>query len=323
MLKKLLSTLVCLPFAFACFSAQLTATLQSGDQVTPFYGENAFVEAYEAAVDGDIITLSPGEFKSTDIKKSLTVIGAYAFTNDLSEATNLFNANVYADNVSIEGVRIREKVRIYHVDHLSISRCYIPLIEDKGGEYHTNTILTDCHVASFYALPLAQNMVLRNCCVNRFYSVNEKSNIILIENCNIPLWLKPGSTGYMQPYAIYRNCFLGGYSELPVSTKLESPSEFYDNLFVCFLGGALQNWTFDVSESIRNSNEWSYNYKVAASQVTDLLGSFKERIFNDKCYGVRDHKEYPAIPVVTSSEISTETDSEGNIHVKINASARD
>ncbi|MDE6768433.1 MAG: hypothetical protein K2J78_01770, partial [Muribaculaceae bacterium] len=194
MLKKLLSTLVCLPFAFACFSAQLTATLQSGDQVTPFYGENAFVEAYEAAVDGDIITLSPGEFSSPiDITKSVTIIGTYAFSEKPSEATMVKGFNVYADNVRIEGIRfIYYSFGIFATDHLTFSSCYIPKLEDMATDsniYHTNTMLVDCLIYECSAMEYSQNMVFRNCCINYFTDINDKTNVALIEKCNIPLWL--------------------------------------------------------------------------------------------------------------------------------------
>ena len=59
----------------------LTATLQQGEKMTPFYGVDAFYQAYQAADSGAVITLSAGTFTRVDtIKKSLTIIGSGAMS---------------------------------------------------------------------------------------------------------------------------------------------------------------------------------------------------------------------------------------------------
>ena len=52
------------------------ASLQHGDDVSVYYGGNAFVEAYSVAQTGDIITLSSGTFVPCDITKAITLRGA-------------------------------------------------------------------------------------------------------------------------------------------------------------------------------------------------------------------------------------------------------
>ena len=56
----------------------LTATLQHGDNVTVFTTQTAFANAYAAAVDGDVITLSPGQFNATNLTKSVNIYGTKA-----------------------------------------------------------------------------------------------------------------------------------------------------------------------------------------------------------------------------------------------------
>ncbi len=46
------------------------AMLQHGTNLTPFYGNDALINAYNAAQDEDIITLSPGVFNACDIPQS-------------------------------------------------------------------------------------------------------------------------------------------------------------------------------------------------------------------------------------------------------------
>lgn len=334
MLKKLLLALVCLPVAFAGFSAQLTATLQSGDKVTPFYGASSFVDAYNAAIDGDVITLSPGLFTSAEIQKSITVIGTYAFSTDESKTTRFSSLTVSADNVTLEGLRFTGTLLIKGADQLTVSRCYIPTlgeIEKTDHKYHDNTIITDCLVQNFEAMSLSKNAVIRNCSIRYFSNMNEAANLALVENCNIALFKKySGSTYYYrQPYAIYRNCILGLYNENTLDWGFptfspSSPSEFHNNLFngnylVISTSTRLKIWQINYGSCVNSGNLVSSDYDVSAESKTfmyDKFGQYKGR-------GPADHKEYPAIPSITSSEIDTKTDAEGNLHVKISATARD
>lgn len=341
MFKKIILALVCLSFTISGSAAKLTATLQSGDKITPFYGSNAFVEAYNAAVNGDIITLSPGEFNATNIEKSITVIGTYAFDTDLSKATQ-FSASVTIseDNVTLEGVRFTSYISdggviIKGADNLTINRCYIYLLNDIEKEehkYHNNTIITDCWIENFMAMSLSQNAVLRNCSVNYFNDTNEIGNPALIENCNVSRFRRFDSTySHNIPYAIYRNCCLGLYndgdSSSTPSVSFSAPNEFHNNCFYeCYY----------YSSNHINSKTWSLNFGSAVNDTNinvrvynikddpfPAYGRFNPYTKDGVSYGPIDHKSYPATPSVTSSDIDTKTDAEGNLHVKITATARD
>lgn len=62
---------------FTSAQASLMATLTHGSEIKLFYSANALKEAYAAAQDGDVITLSPGTFNATDFtSKKVTVRGA-------------------------------------------------------------------------------------------------------------------------------------------------------------------------------------------------------------------------------------------------------
>jgi len=59
---------------FAQTSTQ-TALLKHGNNITSYYGADAFIEAHAAATAGDIITLSSGTFNAPDITKAITLRG--------------------------------------------------------------------------------------------------------------------------------------------------------------------------------------------------------------------------------------------------------
>lgn len=55
----------------------LIATLMHGDEISTFQSSEALKQAYEKAVDGDVITLSSGTFNApSPITKAITIRGA-------------------------------------------------------------------------------------------------------------------------------------------------------------------------------------------------------------------------------------------------------
>lgn len=324
-----------MPLAFAGFAAQLTATLQSGDKVTPFYGSNAFKDALEAAVDGDIITLSAGNFSVSEVTKSVSIIGVYAFTTDAAKMTEMTSLTVSANNVTLEGIRFSNTLTIKGTENLTINRCYVVTLEDCAN--HNNTIVTDCLINCYGAMFYSNNTVIRNCCINYFADTNTSVNLALIENCNIPLFAYYSSSGfnsvYKRPYAIYRNCLLGLYTTSPVDKStpklnLYSPCEFNNIIFYTnYYDPSTSNYivAYDINY---NSCKTSNVYRMAQYGVTNFLGSFRYNSFasytaSGVTVGPQDHKEYPSVPVISSSEIDAKTDAEGLLHVKISATARD
>lgn len=331
MLKRFLLALILMPFAFAGFAAQLTATLQSGDKVTPFYGSNAFKDALEAAVDGDIITLSAGNFSVSEVTKSVSIIGVYAFSTDAAKMTQISSLTVSANNVTLEGIRFSYKLTINGTENLTINRCYVATLEDSAN--HNNTIVTDCLIDCYNAMSLSKNTVIRNCCINYFWDTNNSSNVALIENCNIPLF-RVTESSIAQPYAIYRNCLLGLYKHLQNGyayiLDLSSPSEFHSVNFYSNYNSSGQTssytvpWTINYGSCITdNVKQTGAKYFVTTNSSSFHYNSFESYSASGITVGPQDHKEYPSVPVISSSEIDAKTDAEGLLHVKISATARD
>ena len=103
--RLVLAVFVCL-FGVNNLLAQ-TAVLQHEGEVGMFYGPNSFVNAYNASVDGDVITLSEGNFNPCAISKSITVhgAGAYDYSDAGSFATRFTNYCVVESNPVIEGIK--------------------------------------------------------------------------------------------------------------------------------------------------------------------------------------------------------------------------
>ena len=90
--------------------SHLVATLDHEGTVSVFTGKDAFINAYEAAADGDVITLSSGAFNSKlTITKAISLYGAgmlpYESASILSDTLSIdipVNAN---HDLLIEGMR--------------------------------------------------------------------------------------------------------------------------------------------------------------------------------------------------------------------------
>ena len=76
-MKRLFLLLITAMTFGACAMAQdsRVATLQHGANFRTYYGADAFISAHEDASDGDVITLTAGEFNLCNISKAITVRG--------------------------------------------------------------------------------------------------------------------------------------------------------------------------------------------------------------------------------------------------------
>ena len=93
------------------------ATLQHGDDVSAFYGANAFVEAHTAAADGDIVTLSSGTFNApSQITKAITLRGAGVVSDTVAgTAPTLLPGDVL---INVAGQRLSAVPDGGHTDYL-------------------------------------------------------------------------------------------------------------------------------------------------------------------------------------------------------------
>lgn len=168
--------LIVMSFAALGVLAQTTrvATLTHAGVTTDYYGENAFVKAVEASVDGDLITLSEGLFKGTTINKSLNIrgngVGSTQITSDvtLDKSADEDEANHW---LNIEGITFNAYLRIqkpsstepYVVKDLCMKKCDIRFFyfdSYNSGGYYRST-LKNC---SFINCRITDEIDLYNVC---------------------------------------------------------------------------------------------------------------------------------------------------------------
>lgn len=133
------------------------ATLQHGDDVSVFYGQNAFVEAHAAAETGDIITLSSGTFVPCDITKAITLRGAgCAIDTVASTNPTIFGGNITlnvadtANFLTIEGMLFTNTVYYSTLYNPKYIRCNFTEI-GRYSSYHymNNAQFVNCIIDEF------------------------------------------------------------------------------------------------------------------------------------------------------------------------------
>lgn len=309
--------------AFYAQAQSLTATLQQGDKVTPFYGENAFRDAYEAAENGALITLSTGNHMRDgyfDVRKSITIIGSGAFGED-ETISYINNLNIYADDVRIEGLFIRESIEFREwVKNTRVLHCYA---KNLYGSEHTNTIIDQCVIDNNnIRWGDFKNLCIKNCMIRESESHSTNATFINDAIFKIP----GGNCGY----ATYRNCIMG-VDYWADDLTLQSPGVYYNNVFFRYDDNAerkdelaILKYAQGCVHSDNTIDTFNHLYggviDLTAMPNTTALGDDETKVGPE---GGSGFKFYPAIPRIISKKIDRQTDAEGKINVNIKVQAAD
>lgn len=310
-----------------------TATLQQGDKMTFFTGMSALQQAYEAASadGGDVITLSSGEFTAvTTIEKSVRIVGAYGLDPNDSYGTFIAGVvTVSANNVKLEGMYFKNDVTLAEITNCTIKRCWINNLKQSGT--HTNTLIDQCVVAYDYAIETGVNYGIKNTTIEHFAAMNTTANVANITNCLVWRFCRNTSSGYKQPYAIYKNNILGldCGANYDVTISLVSPSEFYNNYFYRMnsysnsSGYASYYVTCNFGTGCVNKNN-NYSSSSSALNVTFTFPNTMSQTVEGVTVGItggEGFNKYPGIPRVLTSTIDAQTDDKGKLNASITVQA--
>ena len=303
------------------------ATLQHGETMTMYTSNSALQDAYKNAVDGDIITLSPGTFAAqTTIAKQVRIIGTYGMNDTSTDATILTNSitTITVDNVYIEGICFSATLTIGSgISNLTLKRCY--LVQTNANGDHTNTLIDQCILMRDYnAVSYGKNFSIKNSTIRYFSSSNDVSHIVNITNCYVAQF--GGSTG-SQPYGIYKNNVLRLYSTNAASytyTINLAYSEYHYNYFYKTKGSNYSiDYTINYATSSMNDhntigsivfdNEFSYpcsdNFNKTGQDGTNL-----------GITGGTGFNQWPGIPRVVTATIDAQTDDKGKLNASFTVS---
>ena len=331
-MRKILLTLVTLVGICLHVRAQgMTATLQSGENLSVFYGVDAFKEAYTAAVDGDQITLSAGTFNApeSNITKSVKITGTGAYEESANTIFETLTAS--GTDIRIEGVKFSKTLHVSGSSNLIVVRCWVETL--NASSKFTNALFSQSVFKDVAALENAQSFTFMNCTISKFSKANSSTNLGLISNCVIYYygwWGASANEKNAQPFAIYKNNVLGSYFysrwlDNHNNIPCYSPSEYYNNVGFNINPGVEEAFYFDPTGCV-NSNNQVMTYENLFN-TKEVYPANPQNVPNGDDgtsvgpYGGSGFSQYPAIPRILSKSIDSKTNDEGKINVKIEVKA--
>ena len=258
----------------------LVATLQHDGEITCFYGNSALSEAYNAAENDDIITLSRGNFSLSSITKAITLRGAGILTDTIlgSYATTITSAiTAEIDNnsasLTIEGIRFTNSFKYISLSNPRFIKCYF-------GTFNSNDANSTMSNAQFV-----------NCRINEINNAGTDATVInsILWSCKCDFsmaynsYINIGSSNYPTINAF--NCIVkGGWYDNMWNVYMYQLNQ--NSLAINCIGikGSLNNaikqncWLFDDYSSVFETFTGS-NYDVYTEQLI-----LKEEIANT-CLG--------------------------------------
>lgn len=325
-------------------SAQSTviATLSHEGSITTFYGASALGQALDAAVDGDIITLSPGTFRAADISKSITLRGAgYVLNTEThTEPTVIIGDFTIrgTNGLTIEGIN-HDATMYYNPAYINglntinakFIKCKFTSVSAYGNwnNYLKDAQFINCKIKNFFYLKEGSNASLINCVVNSpriEYSWGGANNSYFnFQNCVIT-GLYNNSNSWSIWNSSFYNCIIN--VDIHTNNSLNGTNSGYDNL--CINTDGHENFFKDILTSTNNSYETDFTkvFKDYTGTYSDDL-TFELTDEAKQKYKGTDGKEIgiyggdmpfdptPSNPQITKLNVASKSTANGKLSVDI------
>lgn len=323
-------------------SAQTRVMLESGATSTVYDGDQAFIDAYDAAVNGDIIYLPGGAFTvPTLIDKEITIygVGHYPSATTATNATVLvgnLTIGENADNLHLEGCDLGNFSILFSSDHkvdnVNISRCKLGILQYQGSTNPClNNTIQECVITGKIYFTNAESSTLTNSIVQAQIHDGIDINIM---NCIIMYDYNNSNASYspirdVDNSLISSNIFFKDYNG-NYQYNCES-SIFTNNIF--FHNPAVGSNTFtnnyiigqNVSNILVNQSgsvfDYSHDYHLTSPATYTNGEGLKAGIFG----GLFPFKEeaVPSIPHISTKSVAASTDASGQLNVNITVTAQE
>ncbi len=301
------------------------ATLNHCGENTTYYGADALKNAYNNAVNGDVITLSAGTFNSTDVTKLITIRGAgmgikLKNTDMFSEPTILngdfkVTADGNSDNhFAIEGISTDNQLTLRGTNHTQFIKCHFGKVrfeanygslqncnfthvyvsEDFASLYNTTFSAIGCVFKSAYFNGNSSMFTLTNCVIDLGDSYSNALNSTSIRNCII-IYSGDSESASTNNTSIYNSLWIGKGKENPFK---ESGVERYNSVFPIDSKAFVDNTFYQLTEEAKT-------YKGSDNTEIGIYG------------GVLPFNSVSSSIQITKFEVAPKTTSDGKLHVDI------
>lgn len=209
---SLIALFSCVAVSYA--QSSMLATLNHEGTVSTFYGATALRDAHNAAVHGDVITLSSGSFVSTDITKAITLRGAGMEVDTLSgtEPTVISGnfsiqiADTVSQRLTVEGIYHNQT--IYYKGTLTNAlflknRLY--MVTNSEAAALKNASFIHCRIADCLRLQANSSASCINCAIEDPSSEDYTTSNFEFQNCMIKF-----ENGYSNNVSssTFKNCLI-------------------------------------------------------------------------------------------------------------------
>lgn len=347
-MKKAFLSLVAFVFATVCFAqGSLLATLSHNGQISAYYGASALKTALEAAADGDVITLSSGQFNAADITKAVTLRGAgmSVSTDSLQTHESTIIQGDYAINLAdtlqgriiMEGIYMNGTVTYKGtVKNAQFLKCRFSGLAYSDGKL-TNTTFIHCRFADYCHIAANSNAYFINCVVNRLKQNFSSSNLEM-DNCFVHF--EYDGTGYTPEdcnNTYFKNCILsyqnntGYYNRLPTTCVAYNcvGIGLRDNIFANLQSKNTTNtWVgSDCASVFKTYTAYNSTSILSDSETFELTDEAKTKYLGTDgtqvgLYGGSlVYNEHPTTPQITKCNVAAKSTADGKLSVDIEVKA--
>ncbi|MBP5689207.1 MAG: hypothetical protein J6X22_11295 [Muribaculaceae bacterium] len=343
-MKKYLfvSILMLMSCIFASAQTSLIATLSHEGEVRAFYGNSALASAHAAAVDGDIITLSSGNFNATNITKAITLRGAGMLSDVTREViptviqgTVEFNISDTTHRLEIEGLKFSDNISIAQKLVAPLfQKCIFPTFNSASAVVKQG-VFSNCYITDRYSFGNGSNVTFINSYVSEFGQTSENTNCYSFfdfQNCVIrsyghySMWTSSTGLAYIKNSTL-TNCVIVGandmVSSLPNSTfcyncvATGTATRAFNNV-----SGTNNIVVDDISSLMREFNGTNYNDNISFALTDDAASTYlgtdgtQVGIFG----GLLPFDPMPYTLQITKCNVANKSTADGKLSVEIEVS---
>lgn len=324
-MKKLLLSFVALVCATVSYAQQqLVATLTHGDEITMFYGTYAYSNAMNAAVDGDVINLSGGNFQACTINKAVSLRGTGVEAEYPTYILGNCDINIPANctgHLTMEGLRFSSALSLKGTlkDAYFFKNIFSQVVINSNSQV-TNSMFVNSRINYFYMYgsdsPVSCQFM--NSIVNDVYVTNNSNLSANFINC-VVMAQNLNSISY----STFLNCILVRTQNW--ATPLPSTSSAFNCVAVC--SGSDWNAFNDISAGQNNCcvNDLSiftdsdYGKDLTDEAKATYLGSDGTPV--GMYGGPLPFDLTPTYPQITKMNVASKTTADGKLSVDIEVSA--
>ena len=305
------------------------AILQHSDDISVFYGQNAFVDAHNAAEAGDVITLSSGTFTPTDITKAITLRGAGCVIDTVTGVYPTIIPNYIQMNVTdetafltVEGVFFSGNVSFVTLNHPKFIKCNFNYFS-YGGYYEEvmqNAQIINCKFSTFY-FSQTRNTTLINCVIGEAHSMGQTE--ITVTAFNSMIKLRDNACALSAYNCVLTNYYWSGSWSSGHSEMTENSVAYNcigvksngQNIFSCQTYNCMTGNSFSEFFQLSGFSYDEPSYVLLDEIATSFLGTDGTEVGIHG--GTMPYNSRPSYQIVEHYNVPNNSDNEGHLNVGI------